>query len=511
VNVDATKAVDFSWRRRAIVSTILGTFTLLGIGVIDARAQEAPPPENTRPLVTGITGGFEGNPLAFQAIADTGAQFVHIDVDWNQIAPTTEPEEWQPTEPSDPHYNWSSLDPLVTEAVQAGLTPVLMVDSAPAWAQRTCNSQLCSPIPAKLAAFTTAAARRYSGEFDGLPLVRYWQGWNEPNLSLFFNPQFKRGKPTSPQLYRKIINAFYFAVKSVNPSDLVIAAGLGPIERFPLTIGPLSFARSLLCMTGGRHPHRAPGNCEGGVHFDIFDIHPYTTGGPAREGEANDVELGSLGRLQQLLTAADRAGRLHGEYKQTPLWITEFAWASKPPNRHGLAMKILVRWAAEALYVSWRAGVTHFFWFGLHDEPAYRHFFFSETYQTGLYFDGPSIAKDRPKKRLLNTFRFPFVAYAHKNGIFFWGRTPYSKSGKAEIQLLKEGSWRTASIINAKPTGIFSGVVRTTYGRNLQGEARARYVREISIPSETSVSSGIETSVPFSLHPVKEFYQPPFG
>jgi hypothetical protein len=225
-----------------------------------------------------------------------------------------------------------------------------------AWAQTNCNAApLCSPIPAKLDAFATAAARRYNGEFEGLSRVRYWQAWNEPNLSLFFNPQFKGGNPVSPKLYRSIINAFYFAVKSVSPSDLVIAAGLGPIERFPLTIGPLRFSRLLLCMTGGSYPHRAPGNCEGGVHCDIFDIHPYTTGGPAHEGEANDVEMGSLGRLQGLLAAADRAGRIHGEYTHTPLWITEFSWTSKPPNPHGLPLSILARWAAEALYVSWRA------------------------------------------------------------------------------------------------------------------------------------------------------------
>ena len=126
----------------------------------------------------------------------------------------------------------------MTEAVGAGLTPVLEVYGAPAvgaempgagW--RPFDGGICNPDPAALAAFATAAARRYSGHFEGLPRVRYWQGLNEPNLSLFFNPQFEGGKPVSPSCIAQLINTFYFAVKSVDRSNLVLAAGLGPIAR----------------------------------------------------------------------------------------------------------------------------------------------------------------------------------------------------------------------------------------------------------------------------------------
>ena len=156
-------------------------------------------------------------------------------------------------------------------------------------------SAICDPSPAALAAFATAAARRYSGQFPGLPRVQYWQGLNEPNLSLFFFPQFNtEGTPLSPDLYRALINAFYSAVKSVDGSNLVLAAGLGPIAVPPWTMGPMRFARLLLCMTGARHPHPIGGDCGGGVHFDIFAIQPYTTGSPTHEGGVNDVELGDF-------------------------------------------------------------------------------------------------------------------------------------------------------------------------------------------------------------------------
>ncbi len=49
--------------------------------------------------------------------------------------------------------------------------------------------------------------------------MQYWQALNEPNLSLFFIPQFDTsGQALSPDLYRNLVNSFYAAVKSVNAS-----------------------------------------------------------------------------------------------------------------------------------------------------------------------------------------------------------------------------------------------------------------------------------------------------
>ena len=334
------------------------------------------------------------------------------------------------------------------------------------------KGRLCEPSPADLAAFATAAARRYSGKFEGLPRVRYWQGLNEPNLSLYFNPQFSAGKPVSPGLYRTLINRFYGAIKSVDPSNLVLAAGLGPIAVPNATIGPMLFARLLLCMAGRHHPHPVAGNCGGGVHFDIFDIHPYTTGSPTHKGGPDDVELGDLAKLQALLTAADRAGRIHGKFQHTPLWITELSWDSNPPDPGGLSMAIDTRWAAEALFQAWRAGVTHFFWYSLRDAPPNPSLPFSETYQSGLYFRGPTVAEDRPKE-VQRAFRFPFVAYHPGSRLTFWGRTPSSVGGKVTIQIRPGSQWRNALTIQADRHGIFRGSIATGYGRDQRGEVES--------------------------------------
>jgi hypothetical protein len=454
------------------------------------------------PLQTGVSYVLpdEEPEVALQHVREAGAQFALDPVRWSDVAPESLPAAWNAEDPADPNYHWGETDRWVQAAVAAGLTPVLQIRSAPAWAQRCPPAQIdtgtpCDPDPAALAAFATAAARRYDGQFGGLPRVRYWQGLNEPNLSLFFNPQFDGSRPVSPDLYRALINAFYAAVKAVDPTDLVLAAGLGPIAVPKYTIGPMRFARLLLCMSGGRHPRPTGGSCEGGVHFDIFDIHPYTTGGPTHEGGPNDVEIGDLRKLTTLLHAADRAGRIKGAFRHTPLWIVEFSWDSKPPDPGGLPFKILDRWAAEAMHGAWSAGVTTFFWFSLRDSPAGSSPY-GETLQSGLYFRGPSVGQDQPKP-VLNVFRFPFVAYPGRRGMTFWGRTPTSSGGKVTIQALRGGHWRRLAAVRAGKNGVFRGRVRTGYGRNHSGKVRAHF--------------GRQGSVPFAMRDIPDFIHPPFG
>lgn len=455
-----------------------------------------------RPLQTGVSYvlPYEEPEVELEHVRQAGAQITQTPVRWSEVAPNNLPASWQPDDPADPHYFWELTDRWVKAAVANGLTPVLQIRSAPLWAQRCPGRELsggspCNPDPAALAAFATAAARRYSGQFGGLPHVRYWQGLNEPNLSLFFNPQYEGDKPVSPTLYRALINSFYAAVKGVDPSNLVIAAGLGPIAIPPLTIGPMRFTRLLLCMTGGKNPRPTKGDCEGGVNFDIFDIHPYTTGGPTHKGKPNEVQLGDLAKLKRLLAAADRAGRINSVFPKTPLWITEFSWDSNPPDSGGLPMKTLCRWAAEAMHQVWLNGIDTFFWYSLRDAPKVGSQY-DQSLQSGLYFRGPTVPEDKPKE-VLGVFRFPFVAYPTDKGLNFWGRTPNSGPGKVVIQALRNGRWRSVFATRADEVGIFRGRAPTHYGHNKQGKIRAHFVKR--------------NSVPFAMRGIPDFPQPPFG
>lgn len=476
---------------RLAVALLLGLIAVLAWDTTSAQAR-------VRPLHTGVSYIYDNDLAAFENAKRAGVDIVQTPLRWASVAPEKQPAAWNPEDPGDPHYDWEFIDQWVSRAVAAGLTPVLQIRGAPLWAHRCHSGETdipCNPDPAALAAFATAAAKRFSGNFGGLPRVAYWQGLNEPNLSMFFAPQFEGDNPVSPHLYRVLINSFYAAIKAVDPSNLVIAGGLGPIAVPKYTIGPMRFTRLLLCMRGHNHPRPTRGSCEGGVHFDIFDIHPYTTGGPTHEGGINDVQLGDLAKLKALLAAADRAGRIKGAFERTPLWVMELSWDTNPPDPGGLPMKIESRWIAEALFNSWSLGIEYFFWYSLRDgehEPLP----FSQTVQSGLYFRGPTVAQDQPKE-ILFAYRFPFVAYPREKGLFFWGRTPSSNKGKVVIQILKRGHWRKAAVARADEAGIFQGLAPRRYGRNKRGAARAVYTGE--------------TSVPFSMRPVPDFPHPPFG
>lgn len=481
-------------RFRGLLLAALAAGSLLALSA-------APAPAAAQPFTTGITNLGTNAQLAFQRTRDAGARFVRIQLYWGGTAPNLRPAEWNPANQSDPAYDWNAGDEAVRNALAAGLTPVLQVDGAPQWAQRCKSpaafpSAICDPDPADLRAFAAAVAERYSGRTAGVPAVKYFQALNEPNLSLFFFPQYEvGGKPLSPFMYRDLINAFYAGVKAAEPNALVLLAGLGPIEIPQYTIGPMKFAQLMLCMSGGKNPKPTKDACGGGVHFDIFAIQPYTTGGPTHQGKRNDVEIGDLPKLQNLIAAADRAGRIVNSTKKTPLWVTEFSWDSKPPDPGGLPMKIETRWVAEALHTAWSAGVENFFWYSLRDDPHPDGKPYSETLESGLYFRGPSLEQDKAKP-FLPAFRFPFVAYPGGK-LSYWGRTASGRGGKVKIEILSHGKWKQAASARANKYGIFKGKFGTSYGRNKKGAVRAR--------------SGKQLSPAFSMKPVRDFHHPPFG
>ena len=169
-----------------------------------------------RPLETGVTTPdlLPADELAYERIKGAGAGMTRVIIDWAAVAPAAEPEAWDPTDPNEPNYNWTKFDRAIQLATDAGLTVLASVYRAPAWAER-CKTEIpgiCDPDPDMFADFTEAAAQRYNGSGDQ-PRVRYWKAWNEPNLFLFFMPQFNQGKKVSPILYRAMLNKFATRVR----------------------------------------------------------------------------------------------------------------------------------------------------------------------------------------------------------------------------------------------------------------------------------------------------------
>ncbi len=322
------------------------------------------------------------------------------------------------------------------------------------------------PSVVEFGKFAKALTTRYSGRFHGLPWVRYYIPWDEPNNYRYLTPQRVHGKPYSPILYMKLLVAFSRSAHSVRAGNKIIAGALlafGIGDR----IAPMAFMGKLLCMTYGRHIRPT---CKRKVPFDIWSHHPYTRGDPFHHAVGpNDVSLADLPRMHALLNAAVKAGHVTSRHK-VGFWVDEFSYDSHPPDPSRLTVPIMLhaRWTAEALYQMWRAHVNVGIWFLIRDEPVA-----TSMFQSGLYFAGPSVAQDRPKPALF-AFRFPFVAYHKGKRVSVWGRTPTSGRGRVTIELDTRHGWRRVARVWAGRHGIFTGKLRYAAIKKRMRGARSR-------------------------------------
>lgn len=434
---------------------------------------------------------------AFRQARGTGARLVRLVLVWSAVAPygAEQPAGFDPRNPDDPHYQWRDFDRQVKAGVEAGTTPIISIVDAPRWAQSAAPRRpidgAVQPSPEALADFATATARRYSGRFQGLPRVRYWQVWNEPNLSVFLMPQIEGRDVVSPSMYRSMVNAAAEALHAVRHDNVVIAGGLAPFggiirgpdsDRHQERIAPLRFMREMLCMSKGAKPKPT---CSSTSEFDVWSHHPYTNGGPTHSAaDPDDVSLGDLDEMRVLLDAAERAGRIKSR-GGVGFWVTEFSYDSQPGDPRGLPPTLHARWVSEALYRMWSDGVSLVTWFLLRDRP-----FPQEMFQSGLY------TKDDKPKPALRAFRFPFVAFAQPGSkIAYWGRTPFGNRKTVLVEQKQGSRWRLVARLRTDRYGIFAGAVASPAKR---GFLRARI-------------SGSEASLPFSLTVPKDFTFCPFG
>lgn len=453
----------------------------------------APGAAHARGLTLGIAGGPFSDPAAaqpgdplLQRAVDVGAKLILLSASWSSLAPAQRPADFDPADPADPAYQFSALDAQVRALAARGRTIALLATSAPSWATGAgapagVAPGTWRPDPAEFGRFARALATRYDGRFPDplrpgsvLPAIAAYQPWAEPNLSNHLTPQWTGSgaavRPASPAHYRRLLNAFYAAVKAVSPKAKVVTAGTAPFgdpvpggQRMP----PARFWREVLCLRGQRL-RRAP--CADPAHFDALAHHPYSVGGPRRRAlNVDDVSVPDLAKLTRPLRRAERTGRALPR-KRHPLWVTEFSWDSSPPDPQGVPIQRHARWLAEAFELFWRQGVDTVAWFLLRDEPGPP---FNSTYQSGLFTFG-GVAK--PAAR---AFRFPLTARRHGSRVAVWARLPVR--GTFHVERRVRGTWRS---VLSRPGG--AGAVRTVsvvVPRGARVRGRVGAVTSISWPT----------------------------
>ena len=425
----------------------------------------AAPAHAARPLVLATTNHgpvFDGAGTddALARAHSAGIRALRMYLSWEQIAPggTSKPAGFNASDPGDPRYRWGGVDRLIRAADAQGISVILSIQEAPQWAERGGGGPPSTndPDPGEFGQFAQAAATRYSGSYAGLPRVRYYQAWDEPNFDGFLYPQFdSSGQVVSTGIYRNLVNALANAVKSVNADNLVVAGGLASFGKPGHAVGPMDFMRRLLCMSGGRKP--AP-TCRQDIRFDIWAVDPYTVGNAFhKSASSGGVSMGDLPAMGSLLRAATRSGQITHD-GPVQYWITEMGWDSNPPDPQGTPLGQLMREVPESLYQAWRSGVSLYTWYTLDDDPLG-----NSPYQSGIYF------ANGDAKPFISTMRFPFVAYRRgRQRVYVWGMTPGGQRGRVAIEQQVGSSWRTWALVRTNVFGIFSRTIRTRSRRPLR-------------------------------------------
>ena len=214
------------------------------------------------------------------------AQIARVNIYWRKVVGSSPPSN--PTSPADPDYDFSRLDGAVRDATARHMQALITVFGAPIWAEGK-NRPSSAPVgtwkpdPQALGQFAQALAKRYSGRFQGLPRVSLFEAWNEPNLTGNLSPQWVGKKPTSPDLYRSLLNAFYRGVKSVAPGATVIGGATSPFgdprdkplnPRLP-RMRPLAFLRQMFCLN-----NNLGSACNATTHLDALSHHPINVTNP---------------------------------------------------------------------------------------------------------------------------------------------------------------------------------------------------------------------------------------
>jgi hypothetical protein len=258
---------------------------------------------------------------------------------------------WGAIEPQRGVFTWGSTDRFIGRLASQGIRAFPSVWGNPGW---LAGSSSTPPVGGTTAQqrwriflkalvarygpggvyWTSYYHQRFGAGAAELPITS-WQIWNEPNLKKYFAPY------PSPGQYARLLQISYPTIKAMEPRAQIALAGMpgyGDVTAW-------DFLKKLYSYPGVK------GN------FDAVALHPYAPG-------VNTVKS-EIQRIRTVMSGhADAA---------TPLWITELAWGSAPPDQiginKGLTGQAKLLKSAFKLILAYRKAwnVQHLFWYHWRD------------------------------------------------------------------------------------------------------------------------------------------------
>ena len=408
-----------------------------------------------------------------------GVDTVRLQVQWRSFAPgpgrPRPPAGFDAANPADyPNGPFDALDETIRGAVSRGMRVLLTPTSPiPDWASRSGHSRLAYPEPAEFRSFVAALGRRYSGHFRAgkpLPRVTFWSIWSEPNQDLFLRPQFRRGKPYSPRLYRRLFLAAQAGLAATGHRKDALLIGETAPSGGRDGVDPLDFLRGVLCLDGAYHHKRgcAPISAHGWAH------HPYSEGRDApyeRPRNKNLISLATIGRMTSALRKAARAG---ATTHRLPVFMTEYGVQTGAAH-DGVGPKKQAAYLAIAEFLAWKnRAIRSYAQYLLRDDPPRYEFAFT----TGLRYHRGA---EKPSYR-----SFPLTLLANRNGgrVRIWGhvrpgRGPY----RVEVRFRnRNGASHRLRFVRANRRGYFSFASPYRAGRRWAARCRLPDGRNLAGP-----------------------------
>ena len=400
--------------RASRLTSLICAVALAATGLAFAGAAQAKPGETVffeapRDLLA-VTPAERAQTLA--KLTSYGVRAVRIVLYWRDVAPKPASRQ-RPhfTETNPAAYSWGYYDALISAVTALHWTVLLTVSGpVPRWATAGARDQYTNPSAKDYRKFMAAVGRHYGR------MVKLFSLWNEPNQPQYLRPQYVGGVLASAALYRSLFLAGYAGLKaSGNFAGMRVLMG----ETSPIGVAsagipaPLAFLRGALCLNSS---YRPVGHCAR-LPADGYAQHPYSEKpGPFWVPPADDVTIGTIGRL---VTALDRAAAAGEVRAGLPVYITEFGVQSTPNVTLGVPLQTQAEYQAISEQIAWNnPRAASFDQYLLRDDPP------ANTRNPLLrwpgFESGLETYSGKPKP-LYDGFRLPLVVTRTRTGVSLWG------------------------------------------------------------------------------------------
>ena len=369
-------------------------------------------------------------------------------VPWNSFAPRenskTKPRFDATNPDAYPAGTWGRLDNLFQDAELRGIKVLLTITGpVPTWATKGKRGHLREPNAKMFGDFATAVGRRYGDKVD------MWSVWNEPNQPQFLLPQYRKGRPASPSMYRSLYRAAYNGIRrsTANRRDTILIGETSPRGNQNV-VHPLAFLRGMLCLDKNYKKRKSCGRLQTGGYAH----HAYTTQSGPRFVPPNKDDV-TIGVISRLVSALDKAAKARALPKSLRIYLTEFGIQSRPDTISGVTLARQAAYYAiseRIAYVNARVALFSQYLMS-DDEPR------EEGNRYGGFESGLRRSDGRPKPSY-RAFANPLAVENYGRTDVLWGLIrPQRTVTEVRIEVRRPGQsrWRELRTLKTTTKGVF--------------------------------------------------------